>query len=97
MMIILQLLAIYFFCHIAVSKDIPSGDNIVEVPSAIVDRLIYMSALFMRVTSKINNLAAANISVGVRNNDGIYYLYGGSDITASNINYVVGFYLLKDI
>lgn len=84
------------FCHIAISKDIPSGDNIVEIPPAIVDRLMYNSSLFTRVTTR-NNLTAANIIVSVKNNNGIYYLYSSLNITASNTNYIVGYYLLKDI
>lgn len=92
MMIILQLLEIYFFCHIKTNRDIPANTKIVDVPTAIIDRLIYKSCYFMRVTDKDNSSSAAGIAVGLRNN----YLYSSTNIT-ENAAYIVGFYYLKDI
>lgn len=92
MMIILQLLEIYFFCHIKTNRNIPPNTKIVDVPPAIVDRLMYKSCLFMRVTNIDNDPSSSTISVGFRDN----YLYSKINITDKTI-YMVGFYYLKDI
>lgn len=97
MMKILPLLEIYFFCHIRITKDIPGGDCIVEIPPKIFDRLEYKTNLMIRVTSRLGTAAAANASIGIKDISGIHYLYSGSDIVLSAYNYLIGFYLLKDI
>lgn len=97
MMKILPLLEIYFFCHIRITKDIQAGNGIVEIPPKIFDRVEYNSNLMVRVTSKLGTAAAANAAVGMKNISGIHYLYSGSDIDSSTYNYLIGFYLLKDI
>lgn len=85
------------FCHILINEDVSSGRNIIEVPSAIANRLLYKSSIMIRASKDFNSLTAANINVGIRNVGGTYYLYGNENIVASKINYIYGFYLLKDI
>lgn len=97
MMKILPLLEIYFFCHILTTKDIPSGNGIVEIPPKIFDRLVYSSNLMLRVTSKLGTTTAANVTIGIKDISGIHYLYSGSVFHSSVYNYLIGFYLLKDI
>lgn len=97
MMKILPLLEIYFFCHIRITKDTLVGNTIVEIPPKIFDRLEYKTNLMFRATSKLGTVAAANAAVGIKDISGIHYLYSGSDINSSAYNYLIGFYLLKDI
>lgn len=85
------------FCHIRLTKDIPSGDGIVEIPPKIFDRLEYKTNLMFRATAKLDTAVAANAAVGMKDISGIHYLYSGSDIQSSTYNYLIGFYLLKDI
>ena len=85
------------FCHISTDKDVPADSNIIEIPPAIASRLIYYSNLMFRLTSKINNKGASNVAVGVKVTDNRYFLVTSSSIIASSTNYLVGFYLLKDI
>lgn len=85
------------FCHIRITKDILSNNGIVEIPPKIFDRLEYKTNLMFRVTSKLGTAAAANAAIGIKNISGIYYLYSASDINSSAYNYLIGFYLLKDI
>lgn len=97
MMKILPLLEIYFFCHIRITKDILAGNGIVEIPPKIFDRLEYKTNLMLRVTSRLGTAAAANAAIGIKDISRIHYLYSGSDIDSSAYNYLIGFYLLKDI
>lgn len=97
MMKILPLLEIYFFCHIQITKDVPTGNGIVEIPPKIFDRLEYNTNLMLRVTSKLGVASVANASVGMKDISGIHYLYSSSDIVSSAYSYLIGFYLLKDI
>jgi len=97
MMKILPLLEIYFFCHIRITKDILSGNGIVEIPPKIFDRLVYSTNLMIRVTSRLGTAAVANASIGIKEISGIHYFYSGSDIDSSSYSYLIGFYLLKDI
>ena len=86
------------FCHIKISKNISPYTNIIEVPPAIAERLIYKSSLFMHVADKFNNAVSENINIGLRkDNKNHYYLYTSSDISTSNSSYIAGFYFLKDI
>lgn len=85
------------FCHIRITKDIPAGNGIVEIPPKIFDRLEYKTNLMLRVTSRLGTAAAANAAIGIKDISGIHYLYSGSDIDSSAYGYLIGFYLLKDI
>lgn len=85
------------FCHIRITKDILSGNGIVEIPPKIFDRLEYKSNLMIRTTSRLGTAAAANAAIGIKDISGIHYLYSGSDIDSSAYTYLIGFYLLKDI
>lgn len=85
------------FCHIRLTKDIVAGNGIVEIPPKIFDRLGYKTNLMLRVASRLGSVAVANTTVGIKDISGIHYLYSGSDIGFSGYNYLIGFYLLKDI
>ena len=85
------------FCHIMIDKDVPVDTNIIEIPPAIASRLIYFSNLMFRLSSKVNNKGASNAAVGVRVTNNRYFLISSSNIVATTSNYLVGFYLLKDI
>lgn len=85
------------FCHIRITKDIPNGNGIVEIPPKIFDRLEHKTNLLLRVASKLGTAAAADAAMGIKDISGIHYLYSGSDISSSTYSYLIGFYLLKDI
>lgn len=85
------------FCHIRITKNILSGNGIVEIPPKIFDRLEYSTNLMLRVTSKLGIATVANASFGIKDINGIHYFYSGSNIDSSSYNYLIGFYLLKDI
>lgn len=85
------------FCHIRITKNIQADNGIVEIPPKIFDRVEYKTNLMLGVTSKLGTATVANAAVGMKNISGIYYLYSGSDIDSSIYDYLIGFYLLKDI
>ena len=85
------------FCHIIIDKDVPSDSDIIEIPPAIASRLMYLSNLMFRLTSKVNNKGASNAAVGVKVKGNRYFLVSSSNIIASSTSYLVGFCLLKDI
>ena len=97
MTIISQLSEIYFFCHIKLSKEVKTGDYIVEVPSAIYNRLAYTTNSMMREQYGLNIFAGYTISVGIVSNDGKYYLVANGDLNGKLYNYLTGCYYLKDI
>ena len=85
------------FCHIQITKDIPIGGSVVEIPPKIFDRLEYNTNLMLRATAKLGVTTIANASVGMKDISGIHYLYSCSGIDSSAYSYLIGFYLLKDI
>ena len=85
------------FCHIRITKDILAGNGIVEIPPKIFDRLEHKTNLMLRVASRLGTAAVANAAIGIKDISGIHYLYSGSDIDSLAYNYLIGFYLLKDI
>lgn len=94
-----QLLEIYFFCHAQIKKAIKAGDNIVEIPPAIVDRLLYYSNLLIICSADFNGRATTNTAAGIRreSDDKPYFLFCATDINPVSQRYIIGFYLLKDI
>lgn len=86
------------FCHIKMGKDFEALAPIIEVPSAIVQRLLYDTCQMMRVASGYNTslsyMGATGIKCDISTNK--YFLYSPIAI-GKEYTYLVGFYLLKDI
>ena len=86
------------FCHIKMGKDFEASEPIIEVPSAIVQRLLYDTCQMMRVASSYNTslsyIGAAGIKYDISTKK--YFLYSQT-ATTKDYTYMVGFYLLKDI
>ena len=85
------------FCHIRITKGIPAGKGIVEIPPKIFDRLEYKTNLMLIVAPRLSAATASNAATGIKDIRGIHYLYSGSDMDSAYYNYLIGFYLLKDI
>lgn len=97
MTIISQLSEICFFCHIKLSKELKSGEYIVEVPVAIYNRLAYTTNSMTRERYGLNIFASYNISIGIVSNDGKYYMVSNEVLNGKLYNYLTGQYYLKDI
>lgn len=85
------------FCHIKLSTEVQTGDYIVEVPSAIYNRLSYTTNSMMRERYALNAFASYSISVGIVSNDGKYYIVANGVVNGKLYNYLTGCYYLKDI
>ena len=96
MMKILQLLGMYFFCHINIVKPIPSNNKIIEIPPAIADRLLYSSSNAI-TTSKVPNLPRSRTFTLFVIKEGSNYYFASSEDISSYANYIVSYYILKDI
>lgn len=86
------------FCHIKMGKDFEASAPIIEVPPAIVKRLLYYTCQMVRVASSYNTSLSYMGAVGIRE-DTIakkYFLFSPT-ATTKDYTYLVGFYLLKDI
>jgi hypothetical protein len=79
-------------------KDFEASAPIIEVPSAIVKRLLYDTCQMMRVVSSYNTSLSYIGAVGIRYDTLTkkYFLYSPVAIT-KDYTYLIGFYLLKDI
>lgn len=85
------------FCHIKLSKELQTGDYIVEVPPAIYNRLSYTTNSMMRERHALNTFASYSISIGIVSNDGKYYMVANATLNGKLYNYLTGYYYLKDI
>lgn len=85
------------FCHIMLSKEVPTGGHIVEVPPAIYNRLSYTTANMFRERSALGVFASYAISVGIVKDDGKYYIVANGVVNGKLYQYLTGFYYLKDI
>ena len=86
------------FCHIRITKEIPATKAIVELPSAIATRLIYSSCQMMGVTSDLNTPLSAMYSIGLKYDSATNKYVFYAPVAVSDVrDYLVGFYLLKDI
>ena len=98
MMTILPLLAIYSFVILRLAEKLTAETNVVEIPPAIYKRLLSNSCQFMG--SVIGDSRPAvnwyNFSTRKSPDDGKYYFYTSQDIDKS-YDYVLGYYILKDI
>lgn len=83
------------FCHIKLTKDYKAHEPIVELPPAIYDRLLYHTYTMRAVTVGLEQYGSGAAQVGVKNVDKKYYLDCANAL--ASINYLVGFYYLKDI
>lgn len=79
-------------------KDFEASAPIIEVPSAIVQRLLYCTCQMMRVASGYNTSLSYMGTVGIRYDIPTkkYFLFSPT-ATTKDYTYLVGFYLLKDI
>ena len=85
------------FIHIKITEDVEPKGNIVEIPKAIYDRLLYYSTMYLGVLAESRAAGAARLSGGINFADGRYYVAVTSQIDAATINYLVSCYCLKDI
>lgn len=85
------------FCHIKIDKDFEAGAPIIEVPPAIVKRLLHYTCQMMRVVSSYNTSLSYTGAIGIRYDVSTekYFLF--SPIATEDCTYLIGFYLLKDI
>ena len=84
------------FCHVKITAPLQSTTNIVEIPSAIVDRLPFYSNYFFGGPIG-SGTGVVRLSCGIRYDNGKYYLHTFSDITNSGVIYACTIYYLKDI
>lgn len=77
---------------------IAQNSNIVEIPPEIYKRMLYKSNYLMYVRPVDSVSQVYWIAVGTRKSlsDEKYYLYSASDIGTIG-NYLIGYYILKDI
>lgn len=85
------------FIHIKITKSVASGGNLIEIPAAIVNRLVYYSNVFYSVWTGLGSANTKNISCGIRESDGKYYIVAGSALNPETDSYLTGNYWLKDI
>ena len=84
------------FCHIKLTSDTEAYQNIIEIPSAIYERLMYYNNQMIVVGGKKNALAA-NVVIIIVSNYGKYYLCPTTGFGVPPYEYLIGFYFLKDI
>lgn len=86
------------FCHIKIKKAILKTKPIVEIPPEIFDHMLITTQKFVKASDGIGFLVTSSaIDVGVKETeDGKYVLFAQIDIYETG-NYLVGFYILKDI
>lgn len=98
MMKILLLLEIYFCAHFKISKEIPAGSDIAEIPHAIYDRMCYKGTMSILSPIDDNNPDYKQIILTVHKSlsDGKYYFYSINNIKLIP-SYLTCYYNLKDI
>ena len=85
------------FVHIKITKDVAAGTNVIEIPAAIVNHLVYHSNVFYTVRTGLGNANAATIPCGIRELSGRYYIVVSNAINTQTSNYLITNYWLKDI
>ena len=85
-------------CHIEIKKAVNSGKYIVEIPTAIYDRLLYTSIHLEAFTTPLDTIGRHFVEAGITKSasDGKYYLISNSSIGLIGA-YLVGYFILKDI
>lgn len=86
------------FCHIKIKEAIPENEPIVEIPPEIYDHMLITTQKFIKAGTGIGYLSTGSaIDVGVKRlEDGKYYLFAQVNIYETG-NFLVGYYILKDI
>ena len=88
------------FCHIRVTKAFESETNIVEIPTAIYDRMYHksMRAQFSSSEDDMYTYRCSTFNIRKSLSDGKYYIVCDSYIEDTYIGYyIVAWYALKDI
>lgn len=85
------------FVHIKVTKSVASGENVIEIPAGIANRLVYHSNIFYALLSGLGSANAETASGGIRELGGRYYLVMGTAVDPSSMSYLSTYYWLKDI
>lgn len=97
MMKILQLLVIYFFCHIMVTNKLHALEDLIEIPPDIYKRMLNKSNYLMYSWTADALSDTSLISVGVaKESDEKYYIYV-KDALDDIGRCLIGYYILKDI
>ena len=84
------------FCHIKLSHYISSYVNIIEVPPAIYERLMFYDNQLFAVGNNGEPITGSIMSIIVSDN-GKYYLRSKNGFSSPPYKYLIGFYFLKDI
>lgn len=86
------------FCHIKVNNPISQYGYIVEIPPAIYDRMVNKAnkAYIMSTMDDISGVVDVTVGVTKSSRDGKYYLYSSIAINIIG-NYLIGYFILKDI
>ena len=86
------------FCHIIVTKPLDVDSHIAEIPPEIYKRLLHKTGLFKCFGVINDDVLSYSVNVGVSmdNSNGKYYFYNDDDIWGVG-NYLIGYYILKDI
>ena len=86
------------FFHIKVTKEIKQYDNIIEIPPEIYKRMVNKGTLLMCVPELDELSTSYWVNAGVSKNlpNGKCYIYVGGDINSIG-NYLIGYYILRDI
>lgn len=85
------------FVHIKVTKPVEAGQNFIEIPAGIANRLVYYSNIFYTLSSSLGSANAETTSGGIRYLKGRYYIVMSTPIDPSSTNYLSTYYWLKDI
>ena len=84
------------FCHIKVVKNTSAGNEIIKIPPAIADRLLHSTSHASTVVSDFNKAGLKDFTLYVRTADSYYYFSTSMNIT-TNADYIISYYILKDI
>lgn len=84
------------FCHIKLISTVEAFQDIIEVPPAIYERLMFYDNQ-MYVVGGSTSALAGNISTTILYNNGKYYLRARNGFNVPVYKYLIGFYFLKDI
>lgn len=80
-------------------KEFDKYENIIEIPPEIYKRMINKTSIFISSGVQDELSVADFVKVGVTKNSPSeeYYIYSGSIIDHNVGNYLIGYYILKDI
>lgn len=87
----------FLLCHIKITLPLKSEDIIIEVPPAIVDRLLHYANVFSGGFVGSNDTSLRFSCYVQQHDNGKYYLHSGSTINVKDEAYAWSIYYLKDI